>query len=152
MLRTVALAFAALFLTAAIATGATSDKGRRLTGPVCISKSTGVIRSIAVTNVCRKGEVRRVGLGLPPIVGPAGPAGKDGAAGAAGGVGPAGANGTNGANGANGKDASVHVTQNEDGSVTITGSDGSSATIKAPTCNCCPKPKDDKHDHNQKPS
>ena len=31
----------------------------------------------------------------------------------------------------------VHVTQNEDGSVTFTGSDGSTATLKAPTCNCC---------------
>jgi hypothetical protein len=84
---------------------------RRLTGPFCISKSTGVVRSVAATRACRKGEVRRYGVavngtpglnGLAGSAGPQGPQGQKGDTGSQGANGAAGPQGETGAAGADG--------------------------------------------------
>lgn len=97
------------------ASSATADHGRRLAGPFCVGKRNlkslegdragvaighptssrgilraGVVRAVAVNQKCRPWEVRRFGLALPKIVGPAGPKGAQGLPGAQGPPGPAG--------------------------------------------------------------
>ena len=109
---------AVALLVAVTASGAPSDQGRRLTGPVCIGKSglknlegggrqlrhghaterwailrAGVVRSVAKNRKCFPWEIRRNGVGLPQTPGPRGPAGERGAPGA---QGPAGAQGPQG--------------------------------------------------------
>jgi hypothetical protein len=94
MRKLIVIAIAGFFAVAAIALAAGGDSGRRLAGPFCISKSTGVVRSVAVSKVCKLGEVRKVGL--VGLGGPAGPKGATGATGigATGATGPAGPSGT----------------------------------------------------------
>lgn len=121
----VIIAFAAL-IAVGIATSASStsqDQGRRLAGPFCVNKNTGVVRSVAEVpfQKCLAGEVRKVGVAIPcptltkapnhtcgPSSGPKGAkgdkgsAGEKGATGATGAVGPAGTAGPVGATGATG--------------------------------------------------
>jgi hypothetical protein len=101
-----------------MATGASSDQGRRLAGPFCVGKAdlknlegrrgaglsqgrttrqfgilrAGVVRSVSVNQACRPWENRKFGLALPANTnrGPAGPAGERGPAGPAGPAGPSG--------------------------------------------------------------
>jgi hypothetical protein len=77
---------------------------RALTGPFCVSKKTGVIRSVKARTRCHKGEVRKGAIigrrGIPGAPGAAGqrglvgPAGPQGPVGPRGAVGPAGISGT----------------------------------------------------------
>lgn len=99
---------------------AAQDTGRRLAGPVCVGKSglknldgsargtlrhghaserwailrAGVVRSVAKNRKCFPWEIRRLGVGLPAVSGPAGPKGAPGERGAAGPAGPQGPAGT----------------------------------------------------------
>src|SRR5215468_10859282 len=113
MRKLLLLVIAALLTVAGVAGAQSSDQGRRLTGPFCINKKTGVVRSVALlrTGKCRPGEVRRYGVAVLPgkgpkgeagPIGPAGPAGPAGATGATGAQGAAGAAGATGATGAAG--------------------------------------------------
>ncbi len=77
-------------LGASVAMGASSDQGRRLAGPFCVSVHTGVVRAIAVTQKCKVGELRKVGVAIPITNGTKGPAGPAGLQGAKGDTGPAG--------------------------------------------------------------
>jgi len=126
---------AAIMLVALISIGsisaASSDQGRRLTGPFCVGKTNagdnaGVVRSIAKTQACRSYEIRRFGLAVPhpefPGVGSKVP-------GPQGGAGPAGTDGKDGIDGKNGVNGNVHVEQLENGCVKFTGSDESEATL-----------------------
>lgn len=93
-----------------------ADQGRRIAGPICVDKSTGVVRAVAEVpfQKCRPNEIRRYGLkikvtnktiivkgtagpkgatGLTGAVGPAGVAGAPGPVGPAGPAGPAGKDG-----------------------------------------------------------
>jgi len=92
-----------------------SDQGRRLTGPFCINNTqhgpwAGVVRSVAKTRACRKGEIRKVGLGLnfpkgagaPGVQGIQGAQGTKGDTGAQGERGPKGDRGPKGNTGAQG--------------------------------------------------
>ncbi len=87
-MKIVALVFGALaamvIAGAALAGGSgTQDQGRRLTGPFCINKKTGVILSVGVKKKCKPGYVRKYGVGGPQGgSGPKGPAGPKGATGA----------------------------------------------------------------------
>ena len=136
---------------------ANNDQGRRLAGPFCIGKANlknlngtlaglvragkttrragilraGAVRSVAKNQPCRPWEVRRNGLALPKIPGPAGPAGKAGANGVNG------APGANGANGAAGVAGAVGAT----GSVGATGATGATGAVG---------PKGDKGDRGEK--
>lgn len=71
---------------------------RALTGPFCVSKKSGIVRSVKARQGCHKGEIRKGSIqgrrGIPGATGPAGPAGPQGPAGAQGTVGPAGISGT----------------------------------------------------------
>lgn len=109
------LAIAVFGVVAAAASAATGHGvatigTKRLAGPFCINKKTGVVRSVAVKTPCRKGEIRKLGvpvnggLGLAGAQGPSGPAGPAGATGPAG---PSGQTGSAGANGANGTDGAA---------------------------------------------
>lgn len=159
-LRTIVVAAVSLLLVAGfattVATGATSDKGRRLAGPFCISLDTGVVRAVAVNQACRPGEVRKVGVAIPcrtltgaivftsrGCVGPRGARGpkgdngmgiqgapgKDGAAGPAGKDGATGAPGPQGGPGPAGKVSVEQLTGEQSNCVKISGSDGSSGVI-----------------------
>lgn len=101
MRRSLLIAFALLLVSVGIATAASGDQGRRLSGPFCIDGKSGVVRSVALlhTGKCRKGEVRRVGVGdpLPTVVN-----GTDGAVGATGATGATGPKGDKGDTGATG--------------------------------------------------
>ena len=113
MRKVLLLAIAVLLTTVGVAGAKSTDQGRRLTGPFCINKKTGVVRSVAVlrTGKCRRGEVRRYGVAVLPgkgskgeagPIGPAGPAGPAGATGSTGATGAQGAAGATGAAGAQG--------------------------------------------------
>src|SRR5438093_6899463 len=115
MRKLLLLVIAALLTTVGVAGARSTDQGRRLTGPFCINKKTGVVRSVALlrTGKCRRSEVRRVGVAVTPgkgpkgdggPIGPAGPAGPKGDTGSAGAAGAAGATGTTGTTGATGAD------------------------------------------------
>jgi len=115
-MRHVLLVAIVLLLGAGIATATAGDQGRRLAGPFCVGAKTGVVRSVAATKKCKRGELRKVGLALPAaigakgVAGPIGPKGDQGAAGPAGPVGPAGekgAQGNPGHDGAEGKDGAA---------------------------------------------
>ncbi len=138
-------AIAAVVIVGSV-TAATNDQGRRLSGPFCVSLSSGVVRAVAVTQVCRKGEVRKVGVaipcrtltpkgdycaGTPGARGPAGPAGASGPPGAAGPAGPAGASvvGPPGPAGPGGKVTVTQLTGDQANCVRISGSDGSSGVV-----------------------
>lgn len=100
MHKTAIAALAAVLVVAVPAALAGSgDQGRRLTGPFCIDKRTGVVHSVAARHACTSKQVRRVGFG---VAGPAGPAGAPGAVGPQGPMGPRGPQGAQGAQGAAG--------------------------------------------------
>jgi hypothetical protein len=148
----------AVALTAtAIGTSATTDKGRRLAGPFCVSTKkspgliAGIVRVVAVNQPCRPSEIRKFGVAVTGPRGPQGPKGdpgKDGlngigfpgpagAVGATGPTGPTGAPGAQGPKGDKGDPGSpgaaavVHVSQ-EGPCVRITGSDGSTGLVCPP--------------------
>jgi Collagen triple helix repeat (20 copies) len=75
------------------------DQGRRLTGPFCINKQSGLIISVAATTPCKPGWVRKYG---EKVYGPRGPKGHTGPKGAKGDTGPKGDKGDTGAPGATG--------------------------------------------------
>lgn len=105
-----------------LASGASTDQGRRLAGPFCVGKANlanlegkraggltqgkttqrfgilraGVVRSVAVKQACRPWEVRKFGIALPKGAAVAGPQGERGPAGPAGPPGPAGSGGGGG--------------------------------------------------------
>jgi hypothetical protein len=115
-------------ITASGAPKVSTDKGRRLAGPLWGGKRflkpldggrvggqislraailrAGVVRSVAIGQPCRPWENRKLGLAVPDPddfpPGPAGPKGDTGAAGAKGATGAAGATGSPGATGASG--------------------------------------------------
>ena len=102
----IALAVVAALIVVGVSLGASSDQGRRLSGPFCVGKTdqganAGVVRSIGASRQCRSYEIRKNGVA---VSGPAGPAGPKGAAGSQGNGGGDGAPGANGANGLDGKD------------------------------------------------
>jgi hypothetical protein len=92
-----------------ISATASADKGRRLSGPFCINNNTGVVRSVAITQInCPKGETYKTGVAVPCSsvtvrLKPTNPCvvqrGKQGPKGAKGETGKAGANGTPGSAG-----------------------------------------------------
>lgn len=110
------------FCLIGLASGASSDQGRRLAGPFCVGKANlanlegkraggltqgkttqrfgilraGVVRSVAVKQACRPWEVRKFGIALPKGAVVAGPAGERGPAGPPGPAGPAGGGGGGG--------------------------------------------------------
>lgn len=89
-----AACLAALLVFGAVASA--GEQGRRLAGPFCITKATGVVHAIAASHKCKPGEIRKVGLavkGTPGPPGPAGPAGVQGPVGNTGPQGPPGATG-----------------------------------------------------------
>jgi hypothetical protein len=62
--KTIGAAVFALAVLGIVATIASAAPGnsvgvRRLTGPFCINARTGVVRSVAATRPCRKGELRK---------------------------------------------------------------------------------------------
>jgi Collagen triple helix repeat (20 copies) len=158
-MRSILVAMSAVLLLIVVGTSgaANNDQGRRLAGPFCIGKANlknlngtlaglvragkttrragilraGAVRSVAKNQPCRPWEVRRNGLALPKIPGPAGPAGKAGANGVNG------APGANGANGAAGVAGAVGAT----GSVGATGATGATGAVG---------PKGDKGDRGEK--
>jgi hypothetical protein len=74
---------------------------RALTGPFCVSKKSGLVRSVKARQKCHKNESRRGSItgrrgttGATGPDGPVGPAGARGAVGPQGPVGPAGISGT----------------------------------------------------------
>lgn len=107
------------------ANGAQSDQGKRLAGPFCINKTTGIVKSVAFRRnpECGANEVRKTGVaglaGPQGVAGPAGPQGLTGGPGSQGPVGPAGAagpagpQGETGATGAAGPAGSSGVTNLE---------------------------------------
>ena len=105
-----------------IASGASSDQGRRLAGPFCVGKANltpffvkkvgwvsraGLVRSVAVTEKCQSYEIRKFGVKVPDVdetsAGTAGPVGPQGPQGAQGPTGKTGAAGKDGAQGATGE-------------------------------------------------
>jgi hypothetical protein len=91
MRKTFTIGIVLMAALAAFAATASADQGRRLSGPFCINLHTGVVRSIALTKVCRKNEVRKLGVagalhtsGLTATTAIAGNAGANGADGASG--------------------------------------------------------------------
>jgi hypothetical protein len=94
---------------------------RRLTGPFCISKSTGVVRSVAATHVCRKGEVRKYGVAVNSTAGLSGPAGLQGPQGLKGETGASGGDGSRGVAGPAGSQGP----QGPKGETGVAGADGS---------------------------
>lgn len=128
--------FAAVIVGLLVVGSASADKGRRIAGPICVNKATGVVRAVAEKpfQACRKGEIRRYGLYVKSTVthntkiikGTPGPAGKDGVDGAPG------KDGAPGAQGGQGGSGTVTVTQldgDQANCVRITGSDGSSGVV-----------------------
>src|SRR6478672_5222117 len=77
----------------------TQDLGRRLSGPFCINKETGVILSVAKKQPCKAGYVRKYGARVSGPQGPAGQTGPQGLAGLKGDTGAAGPKGDAGAKG-----------------------------------------------------
>lgn len=148
------------------------DHGKRITPPVCVGNKNakrvngyiraGVLRSVAVGENCQADEHKAYGQAVKGPVGPRGPKGakgdpgiagapgKDGVTGAAGATGPPGPQGNGGGTGPQGPAGAagqVTVTQLDNGCVRISGSDGSSGTVCAPSaapCNCQCK-KDEPH-------
>jgi len=113
----VGLVLAAL-VVAGVAGATSSDQGRRLAGPFCVGKRylqpigartqlqailrAGVVRSVAVGQPCRPWEIRKLGLAVPRIPGPAGPKGDQGDKGNTGATGATGTTGVKGDTGATG--------------------------------------------------
>jgi hypothetical protein len=142
-LNVLALVIVAALLTVGVASSASTDKGRRIAGPICVNTSTGVVRAVAEKpfQKCRPGEIRRYGLKITAVnktvivKGTAGPAGKQGEAGAPGAKGDAGAPGAAGPAGAKGDTGAagqvtvVQLTGEQANCVRISGSDGSSGVI-----------------------
>lgn len=130
-----------------IASGASSDQGRRLTGPFCVGKSflkpvfvgnvkvirAGAVRSISINESCQSTENRKFGVAVldpdanaPSAPGAKGDKGDRGATGATGAAGKDGQNGENGAQGATG----------ETGPAGPAGADGKDGTVTGtiPVC------------------
>jgi hypothetical protein len=131
-MRGIKLTVALAIVAAAVASTASADQGRRLTGPFCVGKTNagknaGIVRSVAVNRPCRTYEIRKHGVAVPhPERGATSQAGPKGDPGAAG------SNGAAGAPGPKGDSGSVTVTQltgDQANCVKITGSDGSSGII-----------------------
>lgn len=92
----------AFFGSAALALGATgSTKAPVLSGPFCVSKSTGVVSLLGSAKKCAKGETLYSG-----VVGTAGPKGSTGSPGPQGPAGPQGSPGATGNAGSNGSTGS----------------------------------------------
>jgi hypothetical protein len=94
-------ALAAMVIAGVALAGSSSsqDLGRRLSGPFCINKKTGVILSVAKNQPCKAGYNRKYGA---KVNGPKGDTGLQGAKGDMGPQGPKGDTGPKGDNGANG--------------------------------------------------
>ena len=114
-----------------LVTTARADQGRRLSGPFCINKKTGDVKSVSLRKFnagCPAGFRPAPGRQVTGPAGPAGPAGPKGDQGTQGAPGPAGATGAPGSPGPAGW---VHITQ--DGAcVVLTASDGSSGRLCPP--------------------
>ena len=135
-----------------IASGASSDQGRRLAGPFCVGKANlspfyakgigwisraGVVRSVSVTEQCQRTEIRKFGVAVPdvdvqptaPVAGPQGPKGDKGdkgdtgATGATGPAGPAGKDGTNGGDDENDVQQGLAVCASNGGNLKLCGGD-----------------------------
>ena len=130
MKRIIMLALAAFIVTATVAGASSSDKGRRLAGPFCVSLNTGVVRSVAVGQDCKAGEVRKVGLAVTGPRGPVGPKGADGKNGVDGKNGGNGSNGSNGAKGDTGAPGAPGATgaTGAKGATGATGANGTNGT------------------------
>lgn len=112
----------------------TKDHNRRLAGPFCVSNSTGVVRSIAVTRKCRPGEIRKVGLAITDKdvdVDPKPVPGQTGATGASGVPGPQGPQGPAGPPGVSPSFQTTTLCVNKNNSVSWGGDDGK---LCKPTC------------------
>jgi hypothetical protein len=94
-------ALAAMIIAGVALAGSSSsqDLGRRLSGPFCINKKTGVILSVAKNQPCKDGYIRKYGA---RVHGPKGDTGLQGAKGDMGPQGPKGDTGAKGDNGAKG--------------------------------------------------
>lgn len=94
---TFVLVFVMALIGVSVAFGTSSDQGRRLTGPICVSLKpvgpvrAGTMRSVAKTMNCQSNEVRKIGVA--GLIGPPGPKGDKGDKGDAG---PRGNNGNDG--------------------------------------------------------
>jgi hypothetical protein len=86
---------------------------RFLAGPFCVSKKTGVVRSVKARQKCHRGEIRKRGALVKGGAGTQGPAGPKGATGA---TGPAGPQGAQGPVGPAGIDGTAVVTVTSQGS------------------------------------
>lgn len=95
---------ATLVATASVALAGSVDQGRRLTGPFCINKTTGVVRSVALlhTGTCKATENRATGVGVAAPKGDKGEKGDPGKNGQDGSNGNTGATGVAGATGETG--------------------------------------------------
>jgi hypothetical protein len=105
MRKTTLAALAAVLVVAVPALAGSSrsfDQGKRLTGPFCIDKGTGVVHSVAAAHACTSSQVRRVGFAMNGPAGPQGPQGAPGVAGAKGDTGAAGSTGETGSPGPQG--------------------------------------------------
>lgn len=129
-----------------IASGASSDQGRRLAGPFCVGKANlspfyakgtgwisraGVVRSVSVTEQCQRTEIRKFGVAVPDVD-------KDGPTVA----GPQGPKGDTGAAGKDGTSITITSTEKTEGGTTVTFSDGTSIFV----ADGAPGPKGDKGD------
>lgn len=140
----------ALLVVAGVASaGHLSHHGRRpLSGPFCISKKTRVVREVARTKGCHKGEIRQVGFAVHgsrgrrgpagpagPAGGPRGPRGATGPQGETGPRGPQGATGPRGAAGPRGSQGPVGPA-GIDGTAVVTVTSQGSAGEKTTTAVC----------------
>lgn len=128
MHKTMLAALAAVLVVAVPALAGSSDQGKRLTGPFCIDKGTGVVHSVAARHACSSSQVRRVGFA---VSGPAGPQGPKGDAGATGATGPQGPKGDTGATGAKG-DTGATGPSGETGATGPQGPQGAKGDTGAP--------------------
>lgn len=140
MKRAARISFTLLIVMAALVTLVTTaraDQGRRLSGPFCINKKTGDVKSVSLrkfTTGCPAGFRPAPGRQVTGPPGPKGDKGDPGPQGTAGAAGPAGATGAQGPQGPAGPPGPagwVHITQ--DGAcVVLTASDGSSGRLCPP--------------------
>jgi hypothetical protein len=80
-------------LVVGVATGASGDQGRRLSGPFCVDLKDGVVHAVPQGHECTAKQIGKAGVAVSGPAGPQGPVGPQGAAGAQGGQGNAGASG-----------------------------------------------------------
>jgi hypothetical protein len=132
-MRMVALVFGALaaLVIAGVAlagSGGMGDQGRRLSGPFCINKRSGLIISIAAAQPCKPGWVRKYGEKVYGKRGPKGDAGRRGSKGATGDTGATGATGAPGPTLVATGEQGVPGKDGKDGKDGTSGKDGTNGT------------------------